>query len=60
MLEANTSDSPFLVDTVRGAIAAERLTVRTLLHPVLGIERAPDGSIAADRQPRAARRRASR
>ena len=45
MLEANTADSPFLVDTVRGAIAAEGLSVRTLLHPVLGIERAADGSI---------------
>jgi glutamate dehydrogenase len=45
VLYANTTDSPFLVDTVRGAIAAEGLTVRTLLHPVFGIERAPDGSI---------------
>ena len=46
VLEANTGDSPFLVDTVRGAIAAEGLSVRTLLHPVFGIERAADGSIA--------------
>ena len=46
VLELNTADSPFLVDTVRGAIAAEGLSIRTLLHPVLGIERAPDGSIA--------------
>jgi glutamate dehydrogenase len=45
VLYANTADSPFLVDTVRGAIAAEGLTVRTLLHPVFGIERAADGSI---------------
>lgn len=45
VLEANTADSPFLVDTVRGAIAAEGLSVKTLLHPVLGIERAADGSI---------------
>jgi glutamate dehydrogenase len=45
VLEANTGDSPFLVDTVRGAIAAEGLSVRTLLHPVFGIERAADGSV---------------
>jgi len=47
VLEANTADSPFLVDTVRGAIAAQDLSVRTLLHPVFGIERAPDGSVSA-------------
>ena len=46
VLEANTADAPFLVDTVRGAIAAEGLSVRTLLHPVFGIERAEDGSVA--------------
>jgi glutamate dehydrogenase len=46
VLEANTADSPFLVDTVRGAIAAEGLSVLTLLHPVLGIARSADGSIA--------------
>ena len=45
VLEANTADAPFLVDTVRGAIAAEGLSVRTLLHPVFGIERAADGSV---------------
>ena len=50
VLEANTADSPFLVDTVRGAIAAQGLSVRTLLHPVFGIERAGDGSIERDRQ----------
>jgi glutamate dehydrogenase len=47
VLEANTADSPFLVDTVRGAIAAQDLSVRTLLHPVFGIERASDGSVSA-------------
>ncbi|MDX6567950.1 MAG: glutamate dehydrogenase, partial [Gaiellales bacterium] len=45
VLNANTADSPFLVDTVRGAIAAKGLSVRTLLHPVFGIERAADGSV---------------
>ena len=59
VLEANTADSPFLVDTVRGAIAAEGLSVRTLLHPVFGIERAADGSVSASAA-HAAHRRASR
>jgi glutamate dehydrogenase len=45
-LELNTPDSPFLVDSVRGAIAAQGLTIRLLLHPVLGVERRPDGGIA--------------
>jgi glutamate dehydrogenase len=46
VLEANTADAPFLVDTVRGAITAEGLSIRTLLHPVFGIERTEDGSVA--------------
>jgi glutamate dehydrogenase len=59
VLELNTGDSPFLVDTVRGAIAAEGLSIRTLLHPVLGIERAADGSIARIDHAREARARES-
>src|SRR5690349_309997 len=44
-LQANLPDAPFLVDTVREAVTADGLTIRLLLHPVLGIERTPTGAI---------------
>ncbi|MEO9175211.1 MAG: hypothetical protein ABI317_06815, partial [Gaiellales bacterium] len=59
VVEANTADAPFLVDTVRGAITAQGLSVRTLLHPVFGIERAEDGSIARIGSARGAQARES-
>src|SRR3954447_5896020 len=44
-LEANLPDAPFLVDTVRETITGAGYTIRLLLHPVLGLERADDGSL---------------
>ena len=46
VLELNVADAPFLVDTVRAAVEAQGLAIDLLLHPVLGIERSPDGSLA--------------
>jgi glutamate dehydrogenase len=45
VLETNTDDSPFLVDSVTEELTARQLTVRRLLHPVVGTVRAEDGSI---------------
>ena len=39
IVETNTRDSPFLVDSVSEEIAAHGLSVRLVLHPVVGIER---------------------
>jgi glutamate dehydrogenase len=58
-LEANIADAPFLVDTVRETITGEGYTVRLLLHPVLGIERTPTGSIASVGDARSAHQRES-
>src|SRR4051794_11334268 len=44
-IDVNVPDAPFLVDTVRETVTAQGLTVRLLLHPVLGVERADDGSL---------------
>jgi glutamate dehydrogenase len=45
-LELNVPDAPFLVDTVRAAVQGAGYSVRLLLHPIVGIERAADGRIA--------------
>ncbi len=45
VLETNTDDSPFLVDSVNEELTARQLTVRRLLHPVVGTVRTEDGSI---------------
>jgi glutamate dehydrogenase len=45
VLETNTDDSPFLVDSVTEELTARQLSVRRLLHPVVGTVRAEDGSI---------------
>ncbi|HYX45347.1 MAG TPA: glutamate dehydrogenase, partial [Sphingomicrobium sp.] len=38
-------DMPFLVDSVANAIAARQLTIHRLLHPVVCVDRAPDGEL---------------
>src|SRR4051794_37629222 len=38
-------DMPFLVDSVANAIAARQLTIHRLLHPVVCVNRADDGTL---------------
>src|SRR5690349_17567761 len=38
-------DMPFLVDSVANAIAGHQLTIHRLLHPVVCVNRAKDGSL---------------
>ena len=45
VVETNTDDSPFLVDSVGEELSARGLAVRRLLHPVVGTSRGPDGRI---------------
>jgi glutamate dehydrogenase len=45
VLETNTDDSPFLVDSVAEELAARSLEVRRLLHPVIGTVREGEGRI---------------
>src|SRR5215210_2078407 len=59
VVETNTEDWPFLVDSVTAELRARGLRVRRVLHPIVGVERAPDGSIGAVLHPREASRRES-
>src|SRR5215204_3569283 len=59
VLETTSEDLPFLVDSVREAIAAEGLTVQRALHPVVGLERDADGRIVEVVHPREASARES-
>src|SRR5439155_3467398 len=45
VLETNTDDSPFLVDSVTEELAARGLQVLRLLHPVIGTLRAHAGRL---------------
>jgi len=45
VLETNTPDSPFLVDSVSAELDARGLAVREVIHPVIGVERDGDGRI---------------
>jgi glutamate dehydrogenase len=45
VVETNTDDSPFLVDSVNEEIAARGLQVRRVLHPVIGTSRNEQGRI---------------
>jgi glutamate dehydrogenase len=47
VVETNTPDSPFLVDSITEELAARGLSVRLLLHPVVGVERDEAGRITA-------------
>jgi len=40
-------DMPFLVDSVANAVAARQLTIHRLLHPVVCVQRDPDGELLA-------------
>ncbi len=45
VVETNTDDWPFLVDSVSAALESHLLDVVRLLHPVIGVERDGDGRI---------------
>jgi glutamate dehydrogenase len=45
VLETNTDDSPFLVDSVTEELAARGLAIRRVLHPVIGTARDEEGRI---------------
>src|SRR3954453_5881567 len=45
VVETNTEDLPFLVDSVSAELGARGLGIVRLLHPIVGTERAADGSI---------------
>jgi glutamate dehydrogenase len=45
VLETNTDDSPFLVDSVQEELVARNLGVRRLLHPVIGTIRDEAGHV---------------
>src|SRR5215204_6565461 len=59
VLETTSEDLPFLVDSVREAIAAEGVAVQRALHPVVGLERDADGRIVEVLHPREASARES-
>jgi glutamate dehydrogenase len=52
LLETNTTDLPFLVDSVQGALAARGLHVVRDTHPIIGIDRDAAGRIARVGDPR--------
>jgi glutamate dehydrogenase len=45
VLETNTEDLPFLVDSVRAELTARGLGVQRVLHPIVGLERDESGRI---------------
>ena len=59
VVETNTEDWPFLVDSVSAGLRAHGLGIQRVLHPILGVERSADGAITAVLHPREASRRES-
>src|SRR5215210_6606109 len=59
VVETNTEDWPFLVDSVSAELRARGLGIVRVLHPIVGVERGSDGAIAAVLHPREASRRES-
>ena len=45
VIETNTDDSPFLVDSVQEELVARNLVTRRLMHPVVGTSRDVEGRI---------------
>ena len=45
VVEANTADAPFLIDSVSEALRARGLEVRHVVHPVMGVERSDEGGV---------------
>jgi glutamate dehydrogenase len=52
VIETNTEDLPFLVDSVSAELEARGLRVARIVHPIVGIERDGGGRIVAVRHPR--------
>ena len=44
MVEANIEDGPFLIDSVTEELRRHGLTVREVVHPVIGVERDERGA----------------
>src|SRR3954463_15263855 len=59
VVETNTEDWPFLVDSVSAALHERGLGIHRVLHPITGVERDADGAIEAVLHPREASRRES-
>jgi glutamate dehydrogenase len=45
VVEANTADAPFLIDSVSEALRGRGLDVRHVVHPVMGVERTEQGGV---------------
>ena len=54
VLETNTDDLPFLVDSVSAELGARGLQIVRVVHPIIGTERDRGGRIVAIRHPREA------
>jgi glutamate dehydrogenase len=59
VVETNTEDLPFLVDSVSGELESRGLEIVRLRHPIMATERAGDGRIRAVRDARGAAQRES-
>jgi glutamate dehydrogenase len=59
VLETNTEDLPFLVDSVRAELTAQGCGIQRVLHPVVGLERDDAGHIVRVLHPRDATTRES-
>ena len=59
VVETNTEDWPFLVDSVSAALRGRGIGIHRVLHPIVGVERDADGAIEAVLHPREATRRES-
>ncbi|HYH88575.1 MAG TPA: NAD-glutamate dehydrogenase [Solirubrobacteraceae bacterium] len=59
VVETNTEDWPFLVDSVSAELRVRGLGIQRVLHPIVGVERDADGAIEAVLHPREASRRES-
>ena len=59
VLETNTDDLPFLVDSVSGELSARGFQIARMLHPIIATEREGSGRIRSVRDPRGAVHRES-
>ena len=56
VLETNTKDLPFLVDSITAELQSRGLNAQRVTHPIVGVRRDRGGRIAAIEHPRAAPR----
>ena len=59
VLETNTDDLPFLVDSVSGDLSSRGIQIARMLHPIIATEREGSGRIRSVRDPRGAVHRES-